>query len=174
MDERPAKADGADDAAGAGDRGFVPGYLLYLLAAASAAASGVFHDEVRRRGLRPVEWRVLACLNDADGQSIGALAAVTLFEATRLTRIVDQMAAAGLVRRGIDPDDRRLRRVWLTEAGRSAAADFVAAARAHEDALVAALGTAEAARLKALLRRLSEIAPQIPVAGPDAPDDTRA
>lgn len=149
---------------------FVPGYLLYLLAAASAAASAPFHDEVRRRGLKPVEWRVLACLHDADGQTIGALAAVTLFEATRLTRIVDQMAAAGLVRRGTDPGDRRLRRVWLTEGGRDRAARLVGAARAHEAALVAALGADQAARLKAELVRLAELAPSVrPPEGPSAP-----
>ena len=43
---------------------FVPGYLLYLLAAASDAASAQFHAHVRTEGLRVPEWRVLACLND--------------------------------------------------------------------------------------------------------------
>jgi DNA-binding MarR family transcriptional regulator len=150
--------------------GFVPDYLLYLLAAASAAASGVFHAEVRRVGLRPVEWRVLACLSDIDGQTIGALSAFTMFEATRLTRIVDQMAAAGYVRRATDAGDRRLRRVWLTGAGRATATALVEAARAHEAALMVALGEDEARRLKALLRRLAEVAPSVrPPFRPNAP-----
>lgn len=146
------------DAPGSGRPPFVAGYLLYLLAAASAAASGSFHARVRRGGLKPIEWRVLACLHDNDGQMVTTLARTTLLEQSRLTRILDQMAAAGLVVRSGDAADRRRVRIAITEAGRDRAAPLVAEARAHEAALLAAVAPCDAMALKALLARIAEAA----------------
>ena len=75
---------------------FVSDYLLYLLAAASDAASEQFHKTVRKAGLRVPEWRVLACLYDHDGAMITELARLALVEQSRLTRIVLQMENAAL------------------------------------------------------------------------------
>lgn len=134
--------------------GFVPNYLLYLLAAASAALSGEFHEQVRARGLRVPEWRVLACLNDRDGQMVTQLAALALMEQSRLTRIIDQMALKGLVRRRSDAADRRRVRVSLTAEGRRIAVELVEAARAHEAGVLARLGEDQAHGLKDVLARI--------------------
>ena len=91
--------------------GFVGDYLLYLLAAASDAASAQFHAHVRQAGLRVPEWRILACLYDGDGAMITQLARVALVEQSRLTRIIMQMDARGLVHRKSDPSDGRRVRV---------------------------------------------------------------
>lgn len=134
--------------------GFVSDYLLYLLAAASEAASAEFHARVREAGLRVPEWRVLACLLDSDGAMITHLAGLALVEQSRLTRIILQMETRGLVARRGDAADKRRVRVFLTEAGRSLAAGLVTEARAHETALIAALEGGDAARLKPALRTL--------------------
>lgn len=152
-------AEPAGSETGPGETGpFVPDYLLYLLAAASAAASGAFHEHVKRSGLRPVEWRVLACLRDADGQPTTTLARTTLFEQSRLTRIVDQMAGDGLVRREADPEDRRRVRVFLTEKGLQVAEPLLEDARRHERALLDALAPADRRRIKGTLRSIAEAA----------------
>jgi hypothetical protein len=70
---------------------FVPNYLLYLLAAASEAASARFHSHVRTRGLRVPEWRVMACLTDTDGSMVTELARYAMIEQSRLTKIIIQM-----------------------------------------------------------------------------------
>jgi DNA-binding MarR family transcriptional regulator len=137
-------------------KGFVSDYLLYLLAAASEAASGQFHESVRRAGLRVPEWRVLACLMDRDGEMITVLAGFALVEQSRLTRIIVQMEERGLVIRRGDPKDRRRVRVYLTDAGREIAAELVAAAREHERALMKRLHGGDGARLKPALRSLLE------------------
>lgn len=111
---------------------FVPDYLLYLLAAASDAASAQFHAHVRSKGLRVPEWRVLACLNDRDGEMITRLAAFSLIEQSRLTKIIIQMEERDLIRRQGDAKDRRRVRVHLTDDGRALAKQLVADARAHE------------------------------------------
>ena len=83
------------------DERFVSNYLLYLLAAASDAASAQFHERVREQGLRVPEWRVLACLVDNDGEMITRLAEFSLIEQSRLTRIIDQMDDKGWVTRRV-------------------------------------------------------------------------
>jgi DNA-binding MarR family transcriptional regulator len=142
----------ADDTA----NGFVRDYLLYLLAAASEAASGEFHAHVRAKGLRVPEWRVLACLNDRDGAMITHLAQLALVEQSRLTKIIDQMAAKGLVTRKGDAEDRRRVRVWITADGRRLARRLVSDARTHEASLLAQLEGGDGARIKPALRSLIE------------------
>ena len=111
---------------------FVPNYLLYLLAAASEAASARFHSHVRTRGLRVPEWRVMACLTDTDGSMVTELARYAMIEQSRLTKIIIQMDARGLVTRRSDPTDGRRVRVFLPPQGRALAGELVADARAHE------------------------------------------
>lgn len=136
--------------------GFVPSYLLYLLAAASEAASAQFHAHVRAQGVRVPEWRVLACLVDRDGEMVTRLAGYALIEQSRLTKIIAQMDAKGWVTRRGDPRDRRRVRVHLTAGGRALAERLVADARVHEAALLAKLEGGDAARIKQALATLIE------------------
>jgi MarR family transcriptional regulator for hemolysin len=48
-----------------------------------------------------------------------ALAELVGIEGPSLVRLLDQLCAAGLVRRDEDPDDRRAKTISLTDAGRS-------------------------------------------------------
>jgi DNA-binding MarR family transcriptional regulator len=142
------------------DEGFVSNYLLYLLAAASEAASAQFHAHVRENGLRVPEWRVLAWLQDRDGEMITRLARISLIEQSRLTKIIIQMEERGLVTRQGDAQDRRRVRVWLTEQGRALAQRLVSDAQTHEARLLSILEGGDGARLKpALAALLQELDP---------------
>ncbi len=134
--------------------GFVSSYLLYLLAAASEAASNQFHGVVRQAGLRVPEWRVLACLIDQDGEMITRLARFALIEQSRLTRIIDQMDQRGLVIRKNDDADGRRVRVFLTEKGRRLASKLVTEARHHESQLLQSLQDNDGVEIKNALRSL--------------------
>lgn len=155
--------------------GFVRDYLLYLLAAASDAASGDFHQHVRARGLRVPEWRVLACLHDSDGQMVTQLAALALMEQSRLTKIIDQMAEKGLVTRRDDSRDRRRVRVLLTAEGRRLAEILVSEARAHEASIIGRLHPGDAAHLKESLKQVMALfgaMPPAPAAAEEAEERT--
>lgn len=144
--------------------GFVSSYLLYLLAAASDAASKQFHTRVRDMGLRIPEWRVMACLYDQDGLMITQLAHYALMEQSRITRIVDQMESRGLVIRRNDKDDGRRVRIYLTAEGQTLSNVLVEAAKAHELQLLSGLSEADAARIKpALLALLGSLEGSTPV-----------
>lgn len=133
---------------------FVPNYLLYLLAAASEAASARFHSHVRTRGLRVPEWRVMACLTDTDGSMVTELARYAMIEQSRLTKIIIQMDARGLVTRRSDPTDGRRVRVFLTPQGRALAGELVADARAHELELLKSFQGGDGSEIKETLRAL--------------------
>ncbi len=133
---------------------FVSDYLLYLLAAASDAASNQFHDTIRKAGLRVPEWRVLACLYDHDGAMITELARLALVEQSRLTRIILQMENRGLVYRKGNPQDKRRVHVYLSNTGRDLANDLVAQAQIHEATLLETLQNSGAEHLKPALQAL--------------------
>ncbi len=133
---------------------FVSGYLLYLLAASSERASAQFHAKVRENGLRVPEWRVLACLVDGEARMITRLAEFALMEQSRMTRIVDQMAARNLVERVADAGDKRRVRVRLTDQGQELATRLVKDAQAHETQLLSSLADTDAARIKTVLQSL--------------------
>ncbi len=137
-----------------GDGGFVTDYTLFLLASVSALASEEFHAQVRAEGLRVPEWRVLACLHDRDGQMVTHLAGLSLIEQSRLTRIIAQMEARGLVARRADPEDGRRVRVFLSEAGRALAGRLIAQARAHEAEWLARVPGGRGPALKQMLAAL--------------------
>ena len=130
---------------------FVEDYLLYLLARASHAASSAFHARLKARGVAVPVWRVLATLHGAPGgETVGALAAACLMQQPTMTKLLDRMAAEGLVRRR---REGRQTRILPTRAGDRLAAALIAEARAHEAALLARHAEAAPA-LKALLREM--------------------
>lgn len=158
---------------------FVPNYLLYLLAAASEAASARFHSHVRTRGLRVPEWRVLACLTDTDGSMVTELARYAMIEQSRLTKIIIQMDSRGLVKRKSDPTDGRRVRVFLTTKGRGLAEELVAEAKIHELELLRSFrgnqGTEIKDTLRALIQHLdASEADQVSRIDPPAPEAEKA
>lgn len=134
---------------------FIRDYLSYLLAQASHAIYREFDAKVRAAGLSSLEWRVLATLSDGDGLTIGELAAEVLAQQPTLTKVVDRLEREGLVERRSDPADLRRTLVLETDRGRSRVAPLLAAAKAHERAVLGAFPAREVAALKSMLRALS-------------------
>ncbi|HEX8168707.1 MAG TPA: flavin reductase [Beijerinckiaceae bacterium] len=133
---------------------FAKTYLAYLLARASHIVSGEFHVALKRWRLSVGEWRVLACLADAEGLGVGELAAMALMQQPRMTKILDRMEADGTIERRADPGDRRRALVHLTEPGRARVAPVLAAAKEHEAAILAPFTDEERAMIKHALHLL--------------------
>ena len=139
--------------AAAGDR-FIDDYLLYLLARASHVASAQFHDRLAERGIAVPVWRVLAVLAGTAGLTVGDLAKGVLYKQPTLTKVVDRMAADGLVERVPGEGDRRRVLVRSTAKGEALVAGLLAEAKEHERSILAAHSPAEARTLKQALRTL--------------------
>jgi len=130
---------------------FVEDYLLALLAQASHAASADFHARLKARGVAVPVWRVLATLHGvADGATVGQLGQSCLMQQPTMSKLLDRMAAEGLLAR---TRQGRETRIALTAKGATLADSLVAEARAHEAALLARHAEAAPA-LKALLRAI--------------------
>ncbi|MEV8635979.1 MarR family transcriptional regulator [Streptosporangium sp. NPDC051023] len=86
--------------------------------------------------------------------SPGALLRATLVTSGTMTNRIDRLAAAGLVRRRPDPEDRRGVLVSLTEAGRVRVDGAFADLLRRERELLAGLGKHEQQALSDLLRTL--------------------
>lgn len=115
----------------------------------------------RECGISHLMFEVLLIVGraDGDGLSMRVIAQEQVLTTGGLTRLVDRMAAAGLVERAEDPDDRRGRLIRLTELGRETT---VRAAHVHVENIkqyfLAPLPEADRERFAEDLRLLSRSA----------------
>jgi 3-hydroxy-9,10-secoandrosta-1,3,5(10)-triene-9,17-dione monooxygenase reductase component len=146
MAQRKSAANGT--AASSAGEGFARSYLAYLLARASFNVSNEFHAMLKTWRMSVPEWRVLACLTDVEGLSVGELAAMALMKQPRLTKVLDRMERDGLLKRGSTASDRRRVTLHLTAKGRTRVAPVLLAARTHEAELLGQFTGAERATIK--------------------------
>ena len=134
-----------------------PMALIALLLRAARVADHAVDAGLAAHGLQPGWFDVLSALRRAGAPyrlTPGALARAVMLSTGGMTKRLDRMADAGLVRRLPDPRDRRGALVQLTAAGRRT---IDAAVRGHvenEARLIAGLSPAERDRLERLLGKL--------------------
>jgi MarR family transcriptional regulator for hemolysin len=75
-------------------------------------------ETLRRFDLTPVQWRVLANLQEYDGQNVYSLAERSYTNRANLSRDVAKLEKLGLVKRQRESRDQRNVLVTLTEAGK--------------------------------------------------------
>ena len=127
-----------------------------------AALVPVLDRELQAACNLPLTWYdVLLELNAAPGRrlSMGELGRVAVVSRSRVSRVVDQLAAVGLVVREANPDDRRSAYASITEAGRArlraAAPIYLDGIKQHFTAQMTALeGSTVAAALEKVLNGL--------------------
>jgi DNA-binding MarR family transcriptional regulator len=91
------------------------GYRIKLL---SQILSRKLQERLEPYGLTAFHWVVLCCLWQEDGLPTSSLGERLQQVGGTLTGVLDRMEHRGLVRRERDPRDRRIWRIWLTDAGR--------------------------------------------------------
>jgi len=113
-------------------------------------ASQVFEQAGLYRGQPPVLFE----LGEHAGILQTDLAEILEVTAATMTKLLQRMEAAGLIRRERDATDGRISRVYLTEAGRAARARATLLASKMNDEVLAGLSEAELATLTNLLDRI--------------------
>ncbi len=131
---------------------FVERYAGALLGRASAEVNADFARSLPD-DLKPVHWRILACLSES-ALTVNALADAVLLKQPTLTRVLDGMVVTGLVTRESDASDRRRVLVTATDSGRERGEALVALAIEREQAFFADWSASERDVLHHLLRRL--------------------
>ncbi|MBD0263118.1 MAG: MarR family transcriptional regulator [Tolypothrix sp. T3-bin4] len=91
------------------------GYRIKLL---SQLLYRKFSDRLEPFGLTPFHWLVLCCLWEEDGLATSSIGEKLQQVGGTLTGVLDRMEERSLIRRERDNRDRRIWRIWLTDAGR--------------------------------------------------------
>jgi DNA-binding MarR family transcriptional regulator len=91
------------------------GYRIKLL---SQLGGRKFQELLDPFGLTPFHWVVLCCLWEEDGLATCSIGEKLQQVGGTLTGVLDRMEERGLIRRERDSRDRRIWRIWLTDAGK--------------------------------------------------------
>jgi len=92
--------------------------LGFVLHDVSRLLRRAFDRRARTIGLTRAQWFVLAHLSRNEGINQAALADIMEIEPITLVHQLDRLEAAGWIERRLDPEDRRVRLLFLTDGGR--------------------------------------------------------
>lgn len=142
MGDRPTRGDRA------------PSSLAFLLSQVGVYAARQFAERIAEVGLHPPLFRVLNLVDAAEGQSQQTIGEAIEVPPSRMVALVDELEQLGLLERRPNPEDRRVRALYLTAAGRRTLARGRKIARAHEQDLTQGMGAADRKRLTELLQKI--------------------
>lgn len=109
--------------------------LGFALGAAARKLAKFYTQALAGQRLSPSQMFLLRQLWLEDGLPLRDLGLRAQLDATSTTWLADQLEQAGLVERKRNDTDRRIVRVWLTEAGRQSQTELAPALARWEDAL---------------------------------------
>jgi DNA-binding MarR family transcriptional regulator len=117
---------------------------------------GITAEVTERVGLRPVEWAIIAALEDVPDIEQGALATRVGIDPVSTHHLVNRLAAVGYVERRVSRTDRRARALRLTPRGQALRDRLRADVVASQQRILEPLKRQEAQIFLELLRRLVE------------------
>src|SRR5258708_7549083 len=112
--------------------------------------------QARRHGLTRAQWAVLAKLERTEGLKQTEIADLMEMQPITLTRLIDKLCDAGLIERRSDENDRRVNRLYLTEAARPLMAKLAILRGEITQTALASLSNAETHRLVAQLESIKD------------------
>jgi MarR family transcriptional regulator for hemolysin len=108
-------------------------------------------QRARDLGMTRAQWAVLARIENAEGLKQCELADTLDLQPITLTRLIDRLCDNGLIERRSDPDDRRVKRLYLTPAARPVLDGLT---RIGKDLMATVLAGLEPAAVEQLLAQL--------------------
>jgi DNA-binding MarR family transcriptional regulator len=124
---------------------------LHMQRAARALARR-FDLALKPLGLTNGQFSLLMSLNRPEPPSMAPVASLLAMDRTSLTAMLKPLERRGLVHIAVDPQDRRGRRLALTEAGRALLTSALPVWQATHDAIESALPGGDPGRLRDDLR----------------------
>ena len=131
-----------------------PRSVGFLLSQLGFFTSKGFMEALDPLGIGPREFLLMRFVAASDGQSQQALAERLAVPPSRMVALVDHLEDAGLVERRPDPQDRRVRGLFLTRKGRGVLKRASEVAIEHETRLCAGINRDEREQLIDLLQKL--------------------
>ena len=127
-------------------------HVGYLSVVMGQRSQSLFEEAMEPLDLRPILYDYLAALADSGAKSQRDLARLLEIDAARVVGLTDELESNGLVKRTVDPADRRRNLISLTRAGRTLFGRASKVASRIEGELLAFLTTTDQASLRRLLR----------------------
>ena len=131
-----------------------PQTLAFLLSQVGIHASRRFAERINAVDLNPPLFRVLNLVAAGEGQSQQAIGAAIEIPASRMVALVDELEQRGLVERRPNPDDRRVRALYLTPKGKRCLARGRKIAAEHERELTKGMSATDRKLLVSMLQRI--------------------
>jgi len=133
-----------------------PRSVGFLISQLGFVSSRAFMEALRPVGIDPREFLLMRFVAASEGQSQQALAERLSVPASRMVALVDHLEDAGFLERRPDPEDRRVRGLYLTRKGRGALERASKIAIDYETRLCAGINRSEREQLIDLLQKLQE------------------
>ncbi len=131
-------------------------YPFFLLNRLVGRYNGIIDGRLRAIGLDIPYWRVLMILGEHSPRGVRDIAIAAVIPLSTMTRIIQRMAAAGLVAAGSSAEDARVTEVSLTPLGEAKLAEARAATAPVYARIIRGLTPRDFDRLIALLDRLHD------------------
>jgi DNA-binding MarR family transcriptional regulator len=133
-----------------------PRSVGFLISQLGFLSSKRFMEALEPVGLDPREFLLMRFVAASEGRSQQALSERLSIPASRMVALVDHLEEAGFVERRPDPEDRRVRGLYLTRKGRTVLERAGKIAIDYETRLCAGINREERELLIDLLHKLQE------------------
>ena len=131
-----------------------PGYLMWR---AHQTAWRSFVDETQALGVTPVQYSILVAVWEFPSTDATRVADLLLFEKTTINDIVKRLEDKGFLERRPNPNDKRVRSIYITDSGRRVVEAVEPVRDRIAGRLLAPLSQRERTTLLQLLRKLVNI-----------------
>ena len=129
-------------------------FTPYLMNRVMARYNKGVEAALKAVGVSVAQMRALAVLAEGGPCTINELSVLTVIKQSTLSRTLDTMEKAGLIRREASNADNRIRHIHLTEAGQSAYETAWPEMMRMQDTMLAVLDPSERAQLNHMLLRV--------------------
>ncbi len=131
----------------------LPGHNIRRL---QQIAVGIFMDETADVNVTPVQFALLFAASKQDGLDQRTLAARVGLDTSTIAAVVDRLESRELIERNVSPDDKRVRLLSVTPAGKKLLQSVMPAMLRAQDRMLAPLPKADRAKFMAMVKRIVE------------------
>ena len=129
----------------------LPGHLIRR---AQQVAVAIFLEEVGKLDVTPVQFGAMTAIAAHPGIDATHVSALIAFDRSTMGDVLDRLESKGWIERRPSPQDKRVKSLWLTEAGRELYERCRPAVLHTQERLLAPLQPSERERFVAVMRQL--------------------
>ncbi|ETR78322.1 MarR family transcriptional regulator [Afipia sp. P52-10] len=130
-----------------------PGFLLRRC---SQVVMAIFLEETAGCDLTPAQFGAMVLIADQPGMDQTRLMQLAALDRSSVTNTVERLEKRGLIKRKVDPDDRRARKLTITDKGLKLLNAARPGAQRAQERILAPLGAERSAAFVAMLREVAD------------------